>query len=660
MVRDGGRAVTTGIDKLLDTFGSDATPAGIRDFGAEELKASRALLGDIFSVSGERVRANTLDPYNTLSIKVGNLYQLVNIIRNVHPDADVRQACEDVEQQVARFDHELGLNRDLYDAVADCRTDDLDDVGKRLHERLLQDFRRSGVDRDAATREKIKNLREELVSLGQEFTRNVVEDTRSIEVLPEELAGLPDDYRNEHQVGENGLVKITTDYPDYNPFMLYADSDERRRELYTTFRQRAFPKNMEVLNNILARRYELAQLLDFPSWAAYVAEDKMIKTSEAIGEFIDRVSEVSNECARAEYERLLQVKGKNGVKATEVSDWEKGYLEERIKREQYDVDSKEVRAYFEYGNVRDGILALTEKLFGIRFEARVDANRWHEAVEVLDVLEDGELVGRVYLDMHPRDGKFKHAALFSIAAGVRGEQIPAAALVCNFPNPKVVQGPALLEHDDVVTFFHEFGHLLHQLFARDQEWVVFSGIGTEWDFVEVPSQLFEEWAWEYGVLKEFAVHHETSEVIPRALVDRLRRSRDFGRGLWVRHQMFYAALSYQCHRDDPSDLNTTDLMQRMQTQYSLFPFVPDTYFQASFGHLDDYSALYYTYMWSLVIVRDLLGEFQAAGTLSTEVAARYRRAILDPGGSRDAVDLVRDFLGRDYDYAAYQRWLEAN
>ncbi len=666
---------------IFERFAGHPADAGVVDFTRSEVEACREMLeriveGDAGDAPETRTPENTLVPLNDLHIRLENLWHVLGLMRSVHPEASLRRACEQAEQEAARFANELALDRGLYEAVNACSDEDSgatvpsggprgeNTVGRRYRRRLIRDFHRAGVDRDDATRGRIRALREELVTLGQEFTRNIVTDTREILLDgADELEGLPEDYIHDHPPGAAGKIRITTDYPDYNPFMAYAESGRRRRELYVAFRRRAHPANLAVLDRIFARRYELATLLGYPSWAAYASEDKMIKTSEAIGKFIARVTEVSGAEAEREYATLLEQKRKRAatrgeVAATEVFDWEKSYLEEQVKAEKFKVDSKEVRAYFEYGNVRDGLLGLTERLFGVRFVPVADAARWHRDVDVLDVFEDGSSVGRIYLDMHPREGKFKHAAMFPVASGVRGKQLPQAALVCNFPDPTSSRRPALLEHDDVVTFFHEFGHLIHHLFARDLEWAEFSGTSTEWDFIEVPSQLYEEWAWDYDVLKDFALHHATGEPIPRDLVHGLRAARDFGRGLWVRHQMFYAAVSHECYRGDPAGMDTTELMRTLQNAYSKFAFVDGTYFQSSFGHLVDYSALYYTYMWSLVIVKDIYRQLKKAGTLDPAVAARYRESILSPGGSRDAADLVRDFLGRDYSFKAFERWIE--
>jgi thimet oligopeptidase len=621
-----------------------------------ELSALRAKLEGV--LLGSRDTAGTLVPLDDLNWALGRIWNLVGFLRCVHPDVATRAAAEEGEQEIARFANEVALNRDLFEAVGACDVSGLDHVGRRMVSHVLRDFRRAGVDRDAATRERVRALREDLVAIGQDFMRNIQTDVRSILLDgPEDLAGLPQDYIDRHPPGPDGRIRITTEYPDYNPFMAYARSAARRQELYKEFRRRAYPANLQVLDRLLAKRHELAGLLGYPSWAAYISEDKMIQRPAAIAAFIERVSAVAGQRAEEEYDVLLAEKRRRDPGAEEVADWEKAYHEELVRTDRFRVDSKEVRAYFTYGRVKAGILSLAEDLFGIRFRPGEAATAWHPDVEVLDVVEDGKPVGRIYLDMHPRPGKFQHAAMFPLVAGVRGKALPEAALVCNFPDPREGNGAALLEHDDVVTFFHEFGHLLHHLFAGNVEWGRFSGTATEWDFVEVPSQLFEEWAWDHEALGRFAVHHRTGETIPRDLVGRMRKARNFGRALWVRHQMFYAAVSLRCYAADPAGLDTSWLIADLQNRYSLFRFVDGTYFQASFGHLDDYSALYYTYMWSLVIEKDIFEAFLEEGVMSRNTAARYRKEILAPGGSGDAADLVRGFLGRDYTFQAFESWL---
>jgi thimet oligopeptidase len=278
-------------------------------------------------------------------------------------------------------------------------------------------------------------------------------------------------------------------------------------------------------------------------------------------------------------------------------------------------------------------------------------------VEAWDVLEGGEPRARFFLDMHPRDDKFKHAAMFDLAAGIEGDVLPEACLVCNLPQPRG-DDPALLEPGDVSTFFHEFGHLLHHLLAGRQRWLAVSGISTEWDFVEVPSQLFEEWALDASVLARFSRHHRTGEPIPAELVVRMRAADEYGKGIRTRVQMFYAALALEYFSRDPEGVDTSEVVRQLKPRYVPFPHEEGTAFQASFGHLEGYSALYYTYMWSLVLAKDLFSAF-GGDLMDGEVAARYRRHVLEPGGSRDAEALVQEFLGRPYAFDAFERWLAA-
>jgi thimet oligopeptidase len=300
---------------------------------------------------------------------------------------------------------------------------------------------------------------------------------------------------------------------------------------------------------------------------------------------------------------------------------------------------------------------LVGRMFGLTFRPVRDAEVWHPDVEAFDVLDGGRALGRIYLDMHPRDNKYKHYAQFTLTSGKAGQTLPEGVLVCNFPRPGAE--PALMEHSDVETFFHEFGHLMHHTLGGHTRWAGLSGVATEWDFVEAPSQMLEEWVWRPESLQTFARHVDTGEPIPEALVARMKAADEFGKGLYVRQQMFYAATSLELHSRDPQGLDTSAVVAELQAKYTPFRFVDGTYFQESFTHLDGYSAIYYTYMWSLVIAKDMFTVFARDGLLDPGAAARYRRTVLEPGGSKPAADLVRDFLGRPYNFTAYEEWLNA-
>jgi thimet oligopeptidase len=620
------------------------------------MKRAQARVADV-KVPGERTLERTLAAYDDAMRLLGDAAARASVCRNAHPEEKMRDAAETCEQELDAFMTELSLDRGIYDALAAIDLGKADGPTKHYMEKTLRDLRRAGVDKDDATRARIKQLRDELVRIGQEFGKNIIEDVRSIQVTPAQLDGLPDDYKALHKPGPDGKVKISSDNTDYIPFITYAKSDAAREELWRQYRLRGHPKNLDVLSRMLERRAELAKLLGYENWAAYATEDKMIGSAKSAAEFIGKIAEASGARMKRDYEQLLERKRKDDPKAKDVRGWDSAFYSERVSAEHYGFDSQAIRPYFEYRRVKEGVLNITGKLFGIEYRKITDVAVWHPDVDVYDVTEGGKKLGRIYLDMHPREGKYKHYAQFTLVNGVEGKQLPEGVLICNFPKPG--EEPALMEHDGVKTFFHEFGHLLHHVFGGHVRWAGLSGVATEWDFVEAPSQMLEEWVWDVPTLQTFARHHQTGEPIPAELVQRAKAADEYGKGLWVRQQMFYAATSLEFHSRDPKSLDTTKVMAELQDRYTPFKYVDGTYFHESFGHLDGYSALYYTYMWSLVIAKDLFSVFQKEGMLNPTAAQRYRRAVLEPGGSKPAAALVTDFLGRKYQFDAYERWLDA-
>ena len=623
----------------------------------EGLGKAKALLPQILAVTGQRTAENTLEPYNSMSLEISRSGGAAGLMSAVHPNEEIRDAARACERDVDKFVSSLRLNRDLYEVFAALDTSGYDAETKRLVEHTLRDFRRSGVDRDEATRKRLEEIDEKITELGQSFQKNIVDDVRHIMVKPEDLAGLPADFIAAHKPDESGNIKLTTDYPDYVPFLSYADSNEMRRKLYIEFKSRGGEENERVLKEILILRAEKAKILGYANWADYVTEDKMMKSAKNAADFIERVVAVAKKRAKVDYDELLDRKRKDEPGATLVEDYEKTYFENKVKAEKYAFDPLSVRPYFAYQKVEDGLLAITAKIYDVEYKKITDADTWHQDIEVYDVMRRGEKLGRIYLDMHPREGKYKHAAQFPYREGVKGKQLPEGVLVCNFPNPRTSEGPALMEHGDVVTMFHEFGHLMHHTFGGHKRWMGQSGVATEWDFVEAPSQMFEEWAWSHNTLATFAKHHETDQEIPAEMVERMRRADKFGLGVATLQQMLYASISLGFHTADPASLNMLDTVKTLQAKYTPFRYVEGTRFHSSFGHLYGYSAIYYTYMWSLVIAKDLLTPFKKHGLMNSEWTYRYRDRILVPGGSKDAADLVRDFLGREYNFNAFEEYL---
>lgn len=614
--------------------------------GNDQLGVTRSLVAQL-KADAPRDPLAVLHLWNEAQTALSNAGSVGSLFSEVHPDKAVRERAEAVVQDVQKLETDLGLDPDLYAVFERLSGDGLDADAQRVLQRTLRDFRRSGVDRDEATRNRLRELNELAILLSQELSKNVRQDVRSIRVRPEQLAGLPRDWVEAHPVEADGLVTVTTDYPDVVPFRTFAHDAQARRDLVTQALTVAWPANEAVLQRLFAVRREIAALLGYATWADYDAEVKMIGTGQAIGDFVERITALTAASADRDKQVLLDRLRRDRPDATDIDSPDVTYYAELVRKEDLAVDAQQVRTFFPFEQVRQGLLEVTGALFGLEWQRVPDAGNWHDDVATYDVAFGGERIGRIHLDLHPRDGKFKHAAQFDLVRGVAGAQLAEGVLVCNLNR-------GLLEHDEVVTLFHEFGHLVHHVLAGRGEWVRFSGVATEWDFVEAPSQMLEEWAWDAGVLATFA-RNADGETIPAELVEAMRRANDFGKGYDARTQMFYAALSYDFHVHETDDL--TERLRELMGRYSVFPYVAGTHMHCSFGHLDGYSSGYYTYMWSLVIAKDLFSAFDHANLLDLEVAGAYRDKVLAPGGRHDAAELVQDFLGREYTFDAYAAWL---
>lgn len=613
----------------------------------DQLATARALVAAI--KEAPPTDATTLvSDWNEVSIALHNALSAASLFSQVHPQEAIRSLAEVAQQEGNQLSTDLGLDRDLFEVFAAANSTGLDEDAARVLRLTLRDFRRAGVDQDEQTRARLRELGDAELVADQEFGKNIRDDVRTISLAPDQLAGLPQDYIDAHPVGTDGRATITTDYPDVIPFMTFALDAEARRALVMQFNNRAWPVNDVVLQKLLGLRAEHAKILGFDSWADFDAEVKMIGRGAAIGDFIDQIAAASEESGRRDLAVLLERLRLDRPEVNVVDRADSTFYNEVVRRERFDVDAQQVRRYFEFAAVRQGLLDVTGRLFGLSYARVQDAVSWHEDVAVYDVQLDGEPLGRIYLDLHPRDGKYKHAAQFDLVAGIRERQLPEGVLVCNF-------GRGLMEHSEVVTLFHEFGHLVHHLLAGRHQWARFSGVATEWDFVEAPSQLLEEWAWDADVLRTFATD-DSGEPIPEELVAKMRAGEDFGKGCFARNQMFYAALSYRLHQEPVEEI--TAVVKELQAAYDLYAHVEGTHFHASFGHLGGYSSAYYTYMWSLVIAKDLFSAFDRDDLFAPENARRYRDVILAAGGSKDAAELVSEFLGRPYNIKAFSTWLE--
>ena len=630
--------------------------AGFEQIENGKLAAAQSAIDAIVAVKGARTVDNTLAPFDEAMNQLNSAGYFAGLMENLHPDADFRNHATGMVRKVSAAMTAVALNHDVYQALASLDVSKEDAATRYYVQRQLLEFRLAGVDKDDATRAQLKKLNDQLTEEQSAFERNIADGQKTVEADPAELDGLPQDYIDRHKPGADGKIKITTEYPDILPAMKFSKSDALRRNLFEAFNTRAYPQNQDVLKKMMQTRYDIATLLGYSSWADYNAADKMIKKGANIGEFIQQVDDATRPIAVREFAMLLKEKQKTDPGAKEIGDYEQSHLEELLRRSQYDFDSQSVRPYFPFAQVKQGILDTAAKLFQVTFRQEMNAPAWAPDVETWDVLDHGKMIGRFYLDMHPREGKFSHAAMAQVLDGIRGKQLPEATLMCNFPAPTATD-PGLMEYSDVVTFFHEFGHLMHHILGGQQQWAGISGITMESDFVEAPSQMLEEWMRSPQVLATFAKNYKTGEPIPADLVARMNRASAFGRAGWVARQNSFTAISYEIYKDKPQNVDLDAVTTSAAKRYTQFTPLPGTHQYASFGHLAGYSSAYYTYLWDKVIAEDFFMQFDQNDLLAGPTPMRYRRTVLEPGGSESANVLVKNFLGREQNMSALQHWM---
>ena len=623
----------------------------------DRLTEGQKSIDQIVAVKDPRTIENTLVPYDDAirQVNIGNY--LANMMFQVHPDAAFRDKASAITQKATAVLTALSLNRDVYKALAALDLSKTDATTRYYVQRQLLEFRLAGVDKDDATRARLKQLNDDLTGQVTLYERNIADDQRTVEIASvAELDGLPQDYIDRHKPGTNGKIVITTDYPDIFPVLKFGKNTELRRRLYDQFDNRAYPKNRDLLMKMMQTRYEIATLLGYSSWADYNAADKMAVNGQNIANFIHDLDAAARPVAQREFAMLLAEKRKTDPATKEIWEYESSYIREQLRRSQYNFDSQSVRPYLPYPSVKKGIMDTAAQLFHVTFQQEPNVPAWDPTVETWDVMDNGKMVGRFYLDMHPRPGKFSHAEMVPVLDGVRGKQMPEATLVCNFPVPTATDA-GLMEYGDVETFFHEFGHLMHHILGGQQQWAGISGITMEADFGEAPSQMLEEFIRSPQVLARFAHHYKTGEPIPAELVARMNRAGAFGRANSTAAQISYTAISYDVYKGNPKDVDLDAVTLADTKRYTLITPPAGTHMYASFGHLSSYSSAYYTYMWDKVIAEDFFLQFDHNNLLAGSAPMKYRQVVLEPGGSVSANDLVKNFLGRPQNMTAFQRWM---
>jgi thimet oligopeptidase len=597
-----------------------------------------------------------LQPYDDAQNQLALAGNQTGILFAVGSTAALRDRAQALAQKVSAAATALSLDRAVYEALAAVPPPEHDAPTRQYLQRTLLQYHLAGVDKDAAVRARIATLQDRITELALRFNRNVQDGTGHVSTTPAQLDGLPADYIARHPAGADGAVLLSTDEPDANPVLSFANDTRLRHDMFMALTNRAYPVNRDVLLNLLAARQELADLLGLPNYAELATADQMMANASAVRTLLADIDVASRAAAQKESARLLAFARSRdpGLAALSVAD--RGYWNEQFRRSTFAFDSQSVRPYFSYDRVETGILGAAARIFGVTFRAVPDAVVWHPSVTTFDVIDHGRRVGRIYLDMHPREGKDKWFSSAPVVPGIRGRQMPEGMLICNFSGG-LQSDPGLMQFGEVVTYFHEFGHLMHHILGSQNRWSGQGGFNVEGDFIEAPSQMLEEFFLSHAVVAPFARHYQSNDVMPVALFERMKAANAFGRGLWAQVQLRYATYSLALHDRAPGSVDLDAQQRDAIEKFGQFAPVEGDHSYAAFTHLTSYASNYYTYLLDKAIATDFYARFDSAHPLEGPALQRYRLTVINPGATRPAKQIVKDFLGRAQTMDAFTAWI---
>ncbi len=608
---------------------------------------------------GKRTFENTMRPVDDVGGILGGAFGKYAFMAYVSSDVALRDVARAQDEAMDKYSVDLGFREDVYDAVkaysetAEAKA--LTGERARLLEFNLRDYRRNGFGKPKKVRDEVQQLQARLVELSVQFQKTLADWEDGIEVPPDRTGGLPEQYLAGLTKKENGNYWVSLDYPEFFPFMDFADDEALRKAIFEKSANHGYPDNLEVLEEAITLRDRIAKLLGYDSWAAYRLETRMAKDPETVRLFLEDLRTKVRPKFESDISRMRATVAKNDPNGVQYWDWR--YYNSKQMLEEFKVDQTEVSNYFPLQRVLDGMFAITQEMFGLKYVEMKDPAVWHPDVQLFEIRDaaTGEFIAHFYTDLFPREGKYGHAAAFPLRSGGKNadgtRRTPVSAIVANLTKP-TADTPSLLTHDEVETMFHEFGHILHQTLTR-AEWRRFAGSATEQDFVEAPSQNLEHWIWEPDVLDRFAAHYRTGEKLPREMLKGLVAAKHLNSGIRYLRQAFFASLDFAYH--GPGEKKDTTKMLEEIYPITGFTNPPGTHFQVGFGHLFGYDAAYYGYLWSKVYGDDMYTAFEEGGILNPEVGMRYRQEIYERGGTRDGADLLRGFLGREPNNAAFLR-----
>ncbi|KAK6341784.1 hypothetical protein TWF730_001276 [Orbilia blumenaviensis] len=630
---------------------------------------------------------NVISPLAADENEMGLSSHILGFYQYVSSDPSIREASSEADKLLSEYSIEAGMREDIFklvNAVAKSSLSDLPPEGKRLVEKLNTDYIRMGLELEGAKRDRFKEIKKELSVLSIDFSKTLNEENGGIWFTEQQLEGVPADVINILKTEEKDGVKkyfLTYKYPDLFPTLKFDVHADVREQVFVGNENKC-PDNLPRFDKTIRLRHEKAQLLGYDNHAQYVLKEKMAKSPEKVNSFLGDLRSKLTEGGRSEVQKLKQLKKKDVESRGIPFDdkyylWDHRFYDRLVREQEFNIDENKIAEYFPLQKCVDGMLTIFEKLFGLRFVQVVEEGAkvgsgergWHEDCKVYLVHDEeslgGEFVGYLYLDLHPREGKYGHAANFNLIPGFlrdpgnsTSRNYPSTALVCNFSKPTPSK-PSLLKHDEVVTLFHELGHGIHDLVSRTI-YSRFHGTNTVGDFVEAPSQMLENWCWEPELLKELSSHYETGESLPDDLITALIKSKHVNDGLFNLRQLHFGIFDMRVHeltlpQDESLDSSTT--YNNLRGEIAGLDGPSDPKFgqgQTTFGHLmGGYDAGYYGYLWSLVFASDMYFTGFKKNPMDPEKGRQYRHEVLEKGGSRDEMESLKAFLGREPNSKAF-------